>query len=133
MKVQAFKDVTLEDVNAEGAKNAKIRWLIAKEDGAPHFATRLFEIGEGGCTPFHKHGWEHEAIILEGEGALVTDDGEFPFQPEDAVYVDPEINHQFKNTGKGMLRFLCIIPHQEILDKPKKVVNPFAAGRANNC
>ncbi len=131
MKLVNYQDVTLEDVNVEGSSATKIRWMISQKDNAPNFALRMFEVGPGGHTPFHQHDWEHEVFVLEGNGAFVTDDGEKPFSTWDVIYVDPNIMHQFKNTGEGMMRFLCIIPHE----KPvvKKVINPFAAGTANNC
>jgi len=132
MNPKHYTDVELEDVNIDGAKKTKIRWLISKKDGAPNFAMRMFEVEPGGFTPYHAHEWEHENFIVEGEGALVTEEGELPFKKGDVVYVEPHLNHNYKNTGDGILKFLCLIPH----DKPalkKKSINPFAAGVANNC
>ena len=75
----------------------------------------------------------HMNYIIEGEGALVTEDGELPFKPGDVIFVDPFMKHNYKNMGDTTLKFLCLVP----LDKPakqvKKNVNPFAAGKANNC
>ncbi|HOD54775.1 MAG TPA: cupin domain-containing protein [Candidatus Cloacimonadota bacterium] len=131
MKVVNYQDVPLEDVNIEGAAFTKIRWLIGQKDNAPNFALRLFEVAEGGHTPLHSHDYEHEVFVLEGQGVFVCSEGEKPFKAWDVIYVDPSIEHQFRNTGAGSMKFLCIIPH----DKPKvkKVVNPFASGTANNC
>ncbi|MCD4651924.1 MAG: cupin, partial [Candidatus Cloacimonetes bacterium] len=61
MKVQPYADVTLEDVNVDGADKVKIRWLIAEKDKAANFAMRMFEVEPGGHTPYHQHAWEHEA------------------------------------------------------------------------
>ena len=44
MNIKYYKDVALEDVNVEGAKNTKIRWLISQKDDAPTFSTRMFEV-----------------------------------------------------------------------------------------
>lgn len=131
MKVVHYTDVELEPVYVEGAKGAKIRWLIAQKDGAPNFALRMFEVEPGGQTPYHSHDWEHELFVLDGKGALLTDRGEFTFTTNDVMYVDPNMMHAFKNTGDGLLKFLCIIPHE----KPvvKKSVNPFADEESNNC
>lgn len=131
MKVVHYTDVELEPVYAEGAKGAKIRWLIAQKDGAPNFALRMFEVEPGGQTPYHTHDWEHELYVLDGQGALLTERGEFAFATNDVMYVDPNMMHAFKNTGDGVLKFLCIIPHE----KPvvKKSVNPFADEESNNC
>jgi len=131
MKVVHYTDVELEPVYAEGAKGAQIRWLIAQKDGAPNFALRMFEVEPGGQTPYHTHDWEHELYVLDGQGALLTERGEFAFATNDVMYVDPNMMHAFKNTGDGVLKFLCIIPHE----KPvvKKSVNPFADEESNNC
>ena len=132
MKLKHYTEIELEDVTMDGARKAHIRWLIARKDGAPNFAMRMFEVEPGGFTPYHSHEWEHENFIVEGKGALVTEEGEHPFKPGDVIYVEPHLKHNYKNTGDTTLKFLCLIPH----DKPepkKKVVNPFAAGVANNC
>lgn len=134
MKVIPYNYVMLEDVKADGAAETKIRWLIGQKDAAPNFAMRMFEVQPGGHTPMHTHPWEHEVFILEGEGVLATDGGEIPFKAWDVVYVDPNLNHQFKNTGTGLMRFLCMIPHEQQSAVPKKGgFNPFANGQANNC
>ncbi len=134
MKIANYKDIELENVNVEGAVNTKIRWMIAQKDGAPNFALRMFEVEAGGNTPYHKHAWEHEVFVLEGEGEFVTERGSQKFGTWDTIYVDPNMYHQFKNVGDSMMRFLCIIPHPEQeAPKKKEVKNPFAAGVANNC
>ena len=136
MKVTSYTDIKLEDVTVEGAKGAKIRWLIAEKDNAPNFAMRMFEISKGGFTPYHTHGFEHEVFVVEGEGIFVTKEKEFSFKSGDVIFADPNMEHQFRNTGEGTLKFLCLVP----LDNPKgkekvpyKSINPFASGKANNC
>lgn len=110
MKILNFKDTNAEKVAEPGAKGVTIRWLISEKDGAPNFAMRLFEVEPGGNTPYHKHQWEHEVFILKGEGNLITETETFPFKPGDAVFVPGEENHQFRNTSKDNLVFLCLVP-----------------------
>lgn len=111
-----MRHINFEDVKAEiceeGAKDTKIRWLITKKDGAENFAMRLFEIEPSGYTPWHRHDWEHEVFILGGKGIAKTDEGEETFKKGDAFFIPPMEWHQFKNTGKEMLRFLCLIPYK---------------------
>jgi quercetin dioxygenase-like cupin family protein len=140
MKLAHFNQVELQPVNIEGAAGTQIRWLIAEKDGAPNFALRMFEVEAGGHTPYHKHAWEHEVYCLEGEGIFVFEGNDYAFKAHDTIYVDPNKMHQFKNSGKGKMKFLCIIPHEsnyktEEKKQPeiKKAKNPFAAGKANNC
>ncbi len=102
-------DVKLEDADS-GAEKVKVRWLITKEMGAPNFAMRLFEVRGGGCSPFHHHAWEHEVFILEGEGSVMTEKGPKKIREGDVVFILPNEKHQFKNEGKGLLKFLCLVP-----------------------
>jgi len=134
MKLKHYSEVELEKVEVDGAKGAHIRWLISEKDGAPNFATRMFEVDPEGFTPYHTHSWEHENFILEGEGALVTEDGDKPFKQGDIIYVPSMFKHSYKNTGTSVLKFLCVIPNPDAVPhKKKKNINPFAGGKANNC
>lgn len=133
MKHSHYKDVLLEEVTMEGAKGAKVRWLVSQKDGAPNFAMRMFELDCGGFTPYHSHSWEHENFIVEGEGSLVTENGEIPFNSGDVIFVPPYMKHNYKNTGDKVLKFLCMVPLEKKKKEEKKTVNPFASGVANNC
>ena len=131
MKLVNYQDVKLEDVESEGASKTKIRWLISEKDKAPNFAMRVFEVEPNGHTPFHNHEWEHEVFILAGKGELTLETGTKEFQKGDVIFIDPDMKHNFKNTGEEVLKFICVIP---LSNKPKKKsVNPFASGVANNC
>ena len=112
MKVFHYKSVEAKDAEGE-CSNVKIRWLINKEIGAKNFAMRMFEIGSGGYTPFHIHDWEHEVFILEGEGLLVAEDEERLFRAGDVIFISPNEKHQFRNTGKSMIKILCLIPYKK--------------------
>jgi quercetin dioxygenase-like cupin family protein len=74
-------------VKEEGAEGVKIKWLIDKSVGAPTFAMRHFTVQPGGHTPLHKHDWEHEVYVLEGEGFVRHQDQEYPIQPGDAMFL----------------------------------------------
>ena len=93
-----------------GAKDVGIRVLISKADGAQNFAMRMFEVQPGGHTPLHTHSNEHEVFILEGRGLLVYKGGEYRFESGHVIFVEPDSEHQFKNTGNTVLKFLCLIP-----------------------
>ena len=110
MKITHYTDITAQPVEAEGAKGATIRWLIAKEDGADKFAMRLFELAPGGQTPLHEHAWEHEVFILKGEGTVWKDGEEVPLKSGMAVFVPGGEKHCFKNAGKEPFQFLCLVP-----------------------
>jgi quercetin dioxygenase-like cupin family protein len=110
MKIFHYKNVKAENAEGESSK-VKIRWLITKEMGAENFAMRMFEIEQGGYTPFHIHNWEHEVFILDGEGLLVAEDEERLFRAGDVIFISPNDKHQFRNTGKSLMKILCLIPY----------------------
>jgi quercetin dioxygenase-like cupin family protein len=68
-------------------------------------------VAAGGHTPQHTHPYEHEVFILEGEGQVLEGDVAHPLRPGDVVYVRPDEVHQFRNTGSGPLKFLCLVPN----------------------
>ena len=112
MNVFNYETVNVKEVEG-GACKVKVRWLITKDIGAPNFAMRLFEMQPGGYSPLHTHDWEHEVFILEGEGTVVGKEGEKKFKPGDAVFVPSNEKHQFKNTGKKLVKFICLVPYHE--------------------
>ena len=113
MKHINYRDVKPEVPEEKGAKDMRIRWLITDKDGAKNFAMRYFEIGPDGNTPWHQHDWEHEVFVLEGSGIAISEEGEARFGPGDVFFIPPMKWHQFKNTGRCTLTFLCLIPYKE--------------------
>ena len=113
MKCKLFpvSESVLEDIKQPGFENVKIRWLVTEADGAPNFVMRLFEIKEGACSAKHIHNWEHEVFILEGQCTVFCDGKEKRLGPHSAVFIAPNVVHNFRNSGKGTLKFLCIIPN----------------------
>ena len=112
MKHIHYTDIDLKIPKEDGIKHVKIRWLITKNDGAPNFAMRLFEIEPNGYTPLHQHDWEHEVFILEGVGITRNKEKEESLHPGDVIYIPSKEWHQFVNTGSEPLKFLCLIPHK---------------------
>jgi len=110
MKIVHYQDVGADPVTTEEAKGVTIRLLITKDDGAPGFAMRLFEIAPGGRTPLHTHKNEHEVFVLEGEGSVWREGKDVPLRPGTAVFVPGGEQHCFKNTGREAFKFLCLVP-----------------------
>lgn len=98
---------------APGAKGARMRTLIGAEDGAALFHMRQFEVEPGGCTPHHRHPYEHEILVLKGSGMARHADGDRPFKAGDVIFVPPNETHQFCNTGSELCEFICLIPAPE--------------------
>lgn len=110
MKVESSRNITKHPVEVDGAKDAEMRLLISKADGAENFAMRMFELQPGGHTPLHSHAHEHEVFVVEGDGVFVYEGREYEFGPDYVIFAPPNREHQFKNTGDSVLRMLCLIP-----------------------
>jgi len=95
----------------DGAKGCTVRWLVGQEDGAPNFAMRQFEVAPGGHTPKHSHPYEHEVFVLEGHGVVTEGETEHALSAGDVVFVAPNDVHQFRNTGREPMKFLCMVPN----------------------
>ena len=111
MKVIHTEQIEAAPVDMEGAVDCCVRCLIGPDDAAPSFSMRQFEVASGGHTPKHTHAYEHEVFVLDGSGVVLEGDREHPLRSGSAVYVPPNQLHQFRNTGGGPLKFLCLIPH----------------------
>ncbi len=110
MRIAAWDDVKPRGVKESGARDVSIRVLIDEDVGAPTFTMRRLEISPGGGTPFHSHPWEHEVYVLSGAGTIRHKEGETGMTEGTFVYVAPEEEHAFVNTGTSPLVFLCMIP-----------------------
>ncbi len=84
-KVVEAAVVTGLEVYPETPGRVVKRDLVGKREATPNFAMRLFEVAPSEATPHHRHPWEHEIFIVEGEGQLLTDDGPKPFKAGAAV------------------------------------------------
>jgi quercetin dioxygenase-like cupin family protein len=112
MKITNVSQVPLEQVQMPGAEGCSYRVAICAKDGAPNFAMRIFEVAPGGHTPLHQHPYEHEVFIMEGQGTVWREGQEVALKPSDVLFVPADERHQFKNTGAGVLKFMCLIPAQ---------------------
>lgn len=106
-----YSEVKLEEVNVDGAKDVSIRWLLSKDNKAPNFAMRLFEIEPGGHTPYHVHPWEHEIFVVSGSGILRYEGKKYELIEGSIIYVPSSTDHQFKAGDSGM-KMICVIPNE---------------------
>jgi quercetin dioxygenase-like cupin family protein len=101
MRVKKVENVTAENY-AQGVRKRKV---ISEKDGTKNFDMRVFEVEPGApFPPPHRHPWEHQIYILEGQGVVVGEDGEKPFRSGDAIFIPPDEEHQLKQ--HGALRFI---------------------------
>ncbi|KDR96430.1 Cupin domain protein [Peptoclostridium litorale DSM 5388] len=112
MIVSDEKKINSQKVEHPEAKNALMKVLISPNEGWEGHVMRIFELEAGGYTPKHTHDWPHINYILEGSGTLFLDGKENEIEEGSYAYVPSNELHQFKNTGKGTLRFICIVPEE---------------------
>ncbi len=114
MVIRNIHDTPTKPVDMPGVSGASMAVMVGREDGAPNFALRHFEIASGGHTPRHAHDYEHEVFIVEGGGTVLLGGEERPVRAGDVIYVPADSEHQFKaqeNAQGGVgLRFLCLVP-----------------------
>ena len=106
MKIVSYKDIEAKEV--EGSSKLKIKWL--NTDGSSNFAVRHCEIGSGGYSPHHKHSWEHEIFVLEGDGLAIGEKESKSISVGDSISIPGDEIHQIKNPNNKPLKILCIIP-----------------------
>jgi quercetin dioxygenase-like cupin family protein len=99
-----------QTVAMQGAKNVQMQLLCGPDDGCPTFAMRQFIVAPGGCTPRHHHDYEHEVLILAGEGTAFAQNADHPIKPGDVLFIPANELHQFRNTGSEPLHFICLVP-----------------------
>ncbi|MCG8633022.1 MAG: cupin domain-containing protein [Desulfobacterales bacterium] len=112
MKVIHYSEIPPVAIDNETVKNVAGRVLIGKDDGATNFCMRRFEIGPGGFTPKHSHDWEHEVWVLGGRGEVFIEDQWHALKEGTAVFVPPNVEHQFRNVSGAPFAFLCLVPPQ---------------------
>jgi len=114
MKITNLDKTPKTKMQMEGAEGAWKQVPVSKADGTPVFSLRVFTIEPGGHTPFHAHPFEHVNYIIEGKGAIVTENGEErPVAKGDFVLVLPDEKHRYKNVSPdNPMVMICGVPKE---------------------
>jgi len=115
MLIRKPDETQAREMDMPGASGVTMRLMVGRDDGAPNFAMRLFEVEPGGHTPHHSHNYEHEIMIIQGQAdvACGPDGGQTkPASCGDVLYIPANQPHQFRNPGTGVLKFMCLVPTQ---------------------
>ena len=113
MYICSLDEVEKSVPDMEGAKGIYKQIPISKENGTPTFSFRVFTIEPGGHTPLHNHLFEHLNYVIEGNGTLMTENGERPLKKGDFVLVLPGETHQYRNAAiDDMLTIICAVPKE---------------------
>ena len=99
-----------DKIENDDTKGVSMKLIIGREDNAPNFAMRHFLVDVGGYTPHHQHPWEHEVLVLSGDGEVECDGKVQAITNGDGLLIPANDLHQFRNKGDQPLEFLCIVP-----------------------
>ena len=113
MIIKKRKDLVEEKVKRDPGEYRGVRYypaLTARKDDAPNFSMRLYEIDAGGNTSRHKHSYEHEVYVIEGDGILVSEDKEVKMEKGDFILIPQFEYHQIKPGNNG-ISFICVVPN----------------------
>jgi len=105
--VTSVDKVREREMDVEGARGVKVKYLLHEGVGAKRLQLRLFTIDVDGYTPLEKHKHEHELFILSGKALVQGGDTEVAVKEGDIIFIPSWEKHQFKNVGEGKLQFLC--------------------------
>ena len=113
MKIISLNQVEKQKVNMDGAEKAYKQMPLSAADGAPVYSYRVFTVEAGGYTPYHRHPYEHMNYFIEGEGALVNEQGEeTALKAGDFALVNPNEKHQYRNKGDKPFKMICGVPKE---------------------
>lgn len=97
-------------IDSPKVKHAAMKVLVGSEQGWDNHVMRIVELDEEGFSPAHSHPWPHINYMVEGEGVLMIAGEEHPVKEGSYAFVPADTHHQFRNAGRGMFRFICIVP-----------------------
>lgn len=109
-EAHSWEGVEVQRYGDGASLGATVQRLIGRQEEAPTFALRYFEIQPGGYSVLESHAYEHGVVIFRGSGTVLLDGKEHPVRTGDVVYIRGWERHQFRNPGPDVLGFLCIVP-----------------------
>ena len=114
MKITSLEQIEKTRMTMQGAKDVWKQLPVSAADGTPSLSVRAFTIMPGGHTPYHTHPFEHLNYVIEGEGALVTAEGEErPVKKGDFALVLPGEKHQYRNkSAEHPMIMICAVPKE---------------------
>ncbi|PKL01391.1 MAG: cupin [Tenericutes bacterium HGW-Tenericutes-1] len=107
-----IKQLESKVITSPEAKDASIQVLVSPNEGWDSHVMRVLEVKQEGYTPKHSHPWPHINYIIEGEGELMIDGEINKVNAGSYAYVPSDTLHQFRNVGKGVFKFICIVPKE---------------------
>ncbi len=114
MKTIKLENVKKVKMTMEGAEKVIKQVPISRNDGTPNFCFRVFTIEPGGHTPYHTHTSEHLNYVINGQGALVDEQGiRHQIETGDFALILPHEKHQIMNLSDiDPFVIICAVPNE---------------------
>ena len=112
MTVSHEQKILASTIESPEVRNAAIKVLVGEKEGWTDHVMRIIELGPDGYSPRHSHPWPHINYMVEGSGTLYMDGRDHPVKAGAYAFVPANTEHQFKNAGNDMFRFICIVPKE---------------------
>lgn len=110
MYVKKRSEIDKKSFNTDTMKNVQKQVLIGGAQGWESHVMRMFTLGRDGFSPKHNHPWDHMVYIVKGEGLIHIDGTDYPVTGDSVAFVPGGTEHQFLQSGKDELVFMCIVP-----------------------
>ena len=110
MIIGNIENLESKAITMTGAKNSAMKVLVSPVEGWEDYVMRVVEVEKDGYTPKHNHPWPHINYMIDGEGELFIDGKINKVKAGSFAFVPPGAMHQFRNSGKSIFRFICIVP-----------------------
>jgi quercetin dioxygenase-like cupin family protein len=107
VKVVNLRDAPASAITVDGASGVVGLPLLELAEGTGQFDVRGVRIAPGGVSADHAHPWEQANYVLSGHGRVDIDGTGYDVGPDDFVYVPPNAQHVFTNTGDEQLVLLA--------------------------
>jgi len=110
--VGKISETPIKSIDSIEAKDASIQVLVSPAEGWDSHVMRVLEVKKDGYTPKHQHPWPHINYIIEGQGELMIDGAKHLVEAGSYAFVPGNTLHQFRNVGKEVFKFICIVPKE---------------------
>jgi len=82
--------------------------LLVNQDLGARRVTQFVGVIPPGRAPMHHHTYEEAIYIIEGQGRVLTIDGNAAFKAGSSIYLPRGVSHCLENTGSTNIRLLGV-------------------------
>jgi len=102
-----FRTVREDDAKPIATGDRSFKLLVNQDIGARR-VTQFVGLIPPGRAPMHYHTYEEAIYIIEGEGRVLTEEGDAGFKAGSSVYLPRLVRHCLENTGSSNIRLLGV-------------------------